>query len=151
MQTSVYEPGYARREMDRKVDLIAQVPLFSTLDRRSMEAVATLAREVTLPVGTVLMREGEPAESFYVIVAGTIRVERAGAPIRSLTDGGFLGEIALVEQGERTATATCVTDCQLLVLGGFEFDRVMATFPDIRTRVSAAVARRPHAGDKSGA
>jgi len=148
VQTSVYEPGYARREMDRKVGLLAHVPLFSTLDQRSMEAVATLAREVALPAGTVLMREGEPAESFYLIVTGTVRVQRAGAPVRSLSDGGFLGEIALVEQGERTATATCVTDCQLLVLGSFEFDRVMATFPEIRARVSAAVARRPHAGGR---
>lgn len=148
MQTPVYEPGYARREMDQKVDLLARLPLFSTLDRRSMEAVATLAREVAVPAGTVLMREGDPAESFYLIVAGTVRVQRAGAPVRSLTDGGFLGEIALIEEGERTATATCETDCRLLVLGRFEFDRVMATFPDIRTRVSAAVARRPHAGDR---
>jgi len=134
--------------MDQKVDLLARLPLFSTLDRRSMEAVATLAREVAVPAGTVLMREGDPAESFYLIVAGTVRVQRAGAPVRSLTDGGFLGEIALIEEGERTATATCVTDCRLLVLGRFEFDRVMATFPDIRTRVSAAVARRPHTGDR---
>jgi CRP-like cAMP-binding protein len=134
--------------MDQKVDLLARLPLFSTLDRRSVEAVATLAREVAVPAGTVLMREGDPAESFYLIVAGTVRVQRAGAPVRSLTDGGFLGEIALIEEGERTATATCETDCRLLVLGSFEFDRVMATFPDIRTRVSAAVARRPHAGER---
>lgn len=148
MQTPVYEPGYARWEMDQKVDLLARLPLFSALDQRSMEAVATLAREVAVPAGTVLMREGDPAESFYLIVAGTVRVQRTGAPVRSLTDGGFLGEIALIEEGERTATATCETDCQLLVLGHFEFDRVMATFPDIRTRVSAAVARRPHTGDR---
>jgi CRP-like cAMP-binding protein len=132
--------------MDRKVDLLARVPLFARLDGRSLEAVATLTREVAAPAGTVLMREGEPAESFYVIVSGTVHVERAGRPVRSMTDGGFLGEIALVEQGERTATATCATDCQLLVLGSFEFGRVTATFPDIRTRIAAAVARRPHAG-----
>ena len=132
--------------MDRKVELLARLPLFSTLDQRSMEAVATLAREVKAPAGTVLMREGERAESFYLIVSGTVHVQRAGGMVRSLSDGGFVGEIALVEHGERTATATCATDCDLLVLGGFEFDRVMATFPAIRTRIAAAVARRPHAG-----
>lgn len=132
--------------MDRKTELLAALPLFSKLDQRSLEAVATLAREVTAPAGTVLLREGEPADSFFAIVSGTVHVQRAaGGLARSMTTGGFLGEIALVENGPRTATATCFTDCELLELGSFEFGRVMATFPDVRARVEAAVARRPHA------
>jgi CRP-like cAMP-binding protein len=62
-----------------------------------------------------------------------------------MVDGGFLGEVALIEGTERTATATCATQRQLLEFGGFEFGRVMATFPDVRARVEDAVARRPHA------
>ena len=131
--------------MDRKTELLATLPLFSTLDARSLEAVAVLAREVSAPAGTVLMREGEAAESFFAIVSGTVHVERAGGLARSMSDGGFLGEIALLEDGSRTATATCATDCELLELGRHEFGRVIATFPDVRARVEAAVARRPHA------
>ena len=133
--------------MDDKVALLARLPLFSALDQRSMEAVATLAREVEAPAGTVLMREGDPADTFYLIVDGTVHVERAGSPLRSMASGGFLGEIALIEVGERTATATCATDSRLLALGGFEFERVMATFPEVRARIEAAVKRRPHAGE----
>lgn len=130
--------------MDRKTRLLADLPIFSRLDPRSLEAVATLARLVSSPAGTVLMREGETAESFYVIVSGTVHVERAGRFLRSMTDGGFLGEIALIEAGERSATATCATDCEFLELGSYEFGRVMANFPDVRARVEAAMARRPH-------
>ena len=61
-----------------------------------------------------------------------------------MSAGGFLGEIALVEGGDRTATAICTTDCELLQFGSFEFGRVLATFPDVQARVDAAVARRPH-------
>ncbi|HSO29668.1 MAG TPA: cyclic nucleotide-binding domain-containing protein [Candidatus Sulfomarinibacteraceae bacterium] len=136
--------------MDRKVELLRRVPLFSTLEGRSLEAVATLAREVAAPAGTVLMREGEPAESFYLIVSGTVHVERAGTTVRSMSDGGFVGEIALAERGARTATVTCATDCQLLMLGSFEFERVTATFPDVRARITATIRRRPHAGETSG-
>jgi hypothetical protein len=71
--------------------------------------------------------------------------ERLGQFVRSMSDGGFLGEVALVEGSERTATATCATACELLRFGSFEFGRIMATFPDVRARVEAAVARRPHA------
>ena len=127
-----------------KTDLIAALPIFAKLEPRSQQAVATQARVVTPSAGTVLLREGEPAESFYVIVSGTVRVERGGRFVRSMSAGGFLGEVALMEGTERTATATCATDCELLEFGSIEFGRVMAAFPDIRSRVEAAAARRPH-------
>ena len=94
--------------------------------------------------GSVLMREGEPAESFYLIVSGTVHVERAGLPVRSMSEGGYLGEIGLLEGSVRTATATCATDCRLLELGRFEFGRVTATFPEVRSKIDAALKRRPH-------
>ena len=131
--------------MDDKTAIVAGLPIFARLEPRSLEAVATLAKVVAVPAGTVLVREGEPAESFYVIVSGTVHIERNGEFVRSMSDGGFLGEVALVEGSERTATATCTTDCELLEFGSFEFGRIMATFPDVRARVDAAVARRPHA------
>ncbi len=131
--------------MDRRSELLARVPLFAGLDQRSLDAIATLAREVRMPAGSVLMQAGDPADAFYAIVSGTVHIERVGGIMRSLSDGGFFGEIALLEGGARTATATCATDCDLLVLGSFEFGRVTATFPDVGARIAGAAARRPHA------
>jgi CRP/FNR family cyclic AMP-dependent transcriptional regulator len=128
--------------MTEVLELLRAVPLFVDLDERSLQAIAMLARTMDAPAGHVLMHEGEPGESFFVIVDGSVRVEQAGSPVRTMMAGGFLGEVALLEHGPRTATATCVTDCRLLSLGHFEFDRLMSTFPDIRTRVLAAMARR---------
>jgi CPA2 family monovalent cation:H+ antiporter-2 len=130
--------------MDQKTAVVAAVPIFAKLEPRSLQAVASLAKIVTVPADTVLVREGEPAASFYVIVSGTIRIERHGRFVRSMSNGGYLGEVALVEGTKRTATAICTTPCELLEFGSFEFARVMAAFPDVRARVEAAVARRPH-------
>lgn len=130
--------------MDDKTAIVAGLPIFARLEPRSLEAVAALARVVTVPADTTLVHEGEPAESFYVIVRGTVHIERHGEFVRSMSRGGFLGEVALVEGGERTATAICTTECELLEFGSFEFGRVIATFPDVKARVEAAVARRPH-------
>lgn len=130
--------------MDDKTAIVARLPIFAKLEGRSLEAIATLARLVSMPAGTMLMREGEAAESFYVIVTGTVHVTRNGDFVRSMSDGGFLGEIALVEETTHTATVTCATACEFVELGRFEFGRVMARFPDVGTRVDAAVARRPH-------
>jgi len=130
--------------MDRKTAIVAAIPVFAKLEPRSLEAVATLAKIIAVPAETVLVREGEPPDSFYVIVNGTVHIERLGRFVRSMRDGGFIGEVALIEGTARTATAICATTCELLEFGSFEFGRVMASFPDVRARLEAAVAQRPH-------
>jgi trk system potassium uptake protein len=130
--------------MDDKTAIVAGLPIFAKLEPRSLQAVATLAKVISAPAGTVLLREGEPGESFYVIVSGTVHIDRGGEFVRSMIHGGFLGEVALIEGSERTATATCMSDCELLEFGSLDFGRITTTFPDVRARVEAAVARRPH-------
>ena len=129
-----------------KTDVLARLPIFANLHPRSLQAIAALAVEESVPAGTELMREGEPAGAFYVIVSGTVHIERGGRFVRSMSDGGFLGEIGLVEDAERSATATCATDCEFIRLGSHEFGRVVETFPDVRARITAAVTRRARAG-----
>lgn len=128
--------------MADKLATLRDVPLFLGLDERSLQAVAVLAREVTARAGDVLTLEGEPGDAFYVIVDGTIRVEHGDRTIRSMTAGGFLGEIALIEHGARTATATCVTDCHLLEIRRHEFERLIDTMPAVHRRIRAAIERR---------
>lgn len=128
--------------MSDRADLLRDIPLFTGLDERSLQAVAMLARETTAKAGDVLMLEGEPGAAFYVIVAGTIRIDHGGRTIRSMTAGGFLGEIALVDRRARTATATCVSDCRLLELRAHEFDRLLETMPDVHRRIRAGIERR---------
>ena len=128
--------------MDDKVAALRGVPLFAGLNDRSLQAVAILAREISAPAGEILILEGEPGDAFYVILDGTIRVEHGDRTVRSMTAGGFLGEIALVERGARTATATCVTDCRLLEIKRHEFERLMDTMPAVHRRIRTAMERR---------
>ena len=134
--------------MTDMLELLRKVPLFADLDDRSLQAVAVLARERTHRAGDVLMLEGEPGDAFYVIVDGTIRIERGGRTIRSMTRGGFLGEIALVERRPRTATATAESDVTLLVLRQHEFERLLQTLPAVHGRVQAAIQRRERGVDR---
>jgi CRP-like cAMP-binding protein len=128
--------------VEDKLAILRGVPLFADLDERSLQAVAILAHEVTFKAGDVLMVEGEAGDVFYVIVDGTVRVEQGDRTIRSLTAGGFLGEIALVERRPRSATATCVTDARLLEVRAHEFERLLDTLPAVHERIGAAIRRR---------
>ena len=133
--------------MHDKVAILRSVPLFADLDDRSLQAVAILAREQEHAAGAVLMLEGEPGDEFYVIADGTVRIERDGRTIRSMTTGGFLGEIALFERRPRTATATCTTDVTVLALRQHEFDRLLDTMPAVHRRIRAAIDRRERGRD----
>jgi CRP/FNR family cyclic AMP-dependent transcriptional regulator len=128
--------------VEDKVAILRGVPLFADLDGRSLQAVAILAHEVGFKAGDVLVVEGEAGDAFYVIVEGTIRVEQGDRTVRSLTAGGFLGEIALVGRRPRTATATCVTDVRLLEVRAHEFERLLDTLPAVHERIRAAILRR---------
>jgi CRP/FNR family cyclic AMP-dependent transcriptional regulator len=127
---------------DQKLELLKRVPLLSGLGKRDIEEVGRLAEEIDLPAGHVLMREGASGNEFFVIVDGTVRIDRGGATIRSLGPGDFLGEIALVDDGPRTATATTESPAKLLVVGHREFHSLMSQFPTIQTCVLQALAHR---------
>lgn len=128
--------------MDQKLELLKKVPLFSELDRKGIEAVGRLTEEVDVAAGKVLMRQGDTGDAFYVIVDGTIGLERDGKPLRTLGPGDFLGELALLDHSRRSATATALTASKLIVLGHREFEDLLQRYDDIRGQVWAAVGRR---------
>jgi CRP-like cAMP-binding protein len=127
---------------DQKLELLKQVPLLSELGRREIEEVGRLAEEVDVASGTVLMREGQPGHEFYVLVDGAVRIDRSGTTVTTFGPGDFFGEIALVDEGPRTATAVTESPAKLLVLGHREFHTLMESYPSIQACVMKALAAR---------
>jgi CRP-like cAMP-binding protein len=127
---------------DAKLELLRRTPLLSDLGRKDIEAVGRLVDEIDVPAGRVLMREGDTGHEFFVLVNGTVGIERGGRRIRSIEPGDYFGEIALLSEGPRTATATSESPATLLVLGHREFHSLMDQFPSIRTCVLEALAKR---------
>jgi CRP-like cAMP-binding protein len=129
-------------QTDQKLELLKRTPLLSDLGRRELEEVERLVDEVDVPAGRVLMREGDAGREFFVLVSGTVGIDRGGTRIRTLEAGDFFGEIALLAEGPRTATATADGPATLLVLGHREFHSLMDKYPAIRTSVLDALAKR---------
>jgi CRP/FNR family transcriptional regulator, cyclic AMP receptor protein len=128
--------------MDQKLELLRRTPLLAGLSRHDIEEVGRLADEVDVPAGKVLMKQGDPGQEFYVIVDGAVRIERDGRLLNTLGPGDFFGDMALVVERPRTATATVDRDSQLLVLGHREFHSLMDRFPSIRMSVLESIALR---------
>ena len=71
-----------------------------------------------------------------------MRIDRGGVTVNTLSDGDFLGEIALLDGGPRTATATAATDSRLLQVTNDEFDELVATTPSVRAAIMTEVGSR---------
>jgi len=128
--------------MDEKQRMLSRVPLFARCGGRSLEEIGKLADEIDVKDGTELMHEGRPGGEFFVIVDGRVRIERGGKVIATLGQGDFLGEIALIDGGPRTATAVADGPARLLVVAHREFHTLMADYPDIRLEILQALAER---------
>ena len=136
---------------DAKLELLRRTPLLSDLGRKEIEEVGRLVDEIDVPGGKVLMREGDTGREFFVLVNGTVGIERGGKRVRTLEPGAFFGEIALLSEAPRSATATSEGPATLLVLGHREFHSLMDQYPSIRTCVLEALAKRILALDPEAA
>ena len=127
---------------DGKMDALHAVPLLSDLSSGDLQKVGQLVDEVDLPAGHVLMREGENGSQMFIILEGEARVEHAGREIAVLGPGKVLGEMAIVAEGPRVATATLTKPSRLFVLAHREFHALMDDYPSVRECVLNEVARR---------
>jgi CRP-like cAMP-binding protein len=125
-----------------KIEMLRGIPLFSACSKKQLSEVARLAEEVVIPEGTVLIREGEPGRSFFVLVDGAVEVRRKGrrVPTRGRTE--FFGEISLFMHYPTTATVTASSPVRALVMNPEAFRRLLNEFPGIQSRILLALAQR---------
>jgi CRP-like cAMP-binding protein len=123
-------------------DVLRAVPLFQGMSDRAIDEVGRIACEADFPAGAALVRQGEAGESFIVIVDGTAEVSRDGAPIRELARGDFLGEIALIDGGPRTATVTATTPVHALTVDREGFIQLLDDVAVLRYDVLSALTQR---------
>jgi CRP-like cAMP-binding protein len=127
---------------DEKIDRLRSVSLFSALRDRELKQIATLADEVDLPEGKVLIRQGEWGAEMFVLISGEAIVDRDGVEVARAGPGTVIGEIALLSEGPRTATVTLTEPSRLFVLAHREFHALMDSVPEVRTCVLDELARR---------
>jgi CRP-like cAMP-binding protein len=131
-----------------KERLIGSVSLFSSCTPAQIREIASLADEVSVEAGTVLVREGRPGLEFFAIAAGEASVTVDGREVAVLGPGSFFGEMALLDRGPRSATVTASTQMHLLVLEPRSFTALLEEAPPVSERIGAALARRIRAAER---
>jgi sigma-B regulation protein RsbU (phosphoserine phosphatase) len=95
-----------------------------------------------LPAGQVIFEEGDPGGVMFVILEGEVSVMVEGREIDRLFSGSILGEMALVDERPRSATATAATDCRMLSLDQERFMRLIQKSPDFAVEVMRIMSSR---------
>ena len=131
-----------RLHRNAKADLLRRVPLFAGLSKRELEQLGGIADELDLGEGRTLIKQGDRGREFFTLVEGEATVVQGGKTLRTLRDGDFFGEIALVTDVPRTSTVTTSTPVRLLVLTKRDFQRLMREQPSIQRKVLEALAQR---------
>ena len=100
----------------------------------------------TFPSGTVLFREGEPGREMYVVQSGRVNVSKKVGEVEkilaSLGAGEFLGEMSILNNKPRSATATCAEDARLLVIDAKTFEAMIRGNAEIAVRMIKKLADR---------
>jgi len=128
-------------------DLLRTVPIFSELSEADCEALAQLSSRRRYPKDTVVFFENDEGDSLFMIVSGRIKVTILGDDGREviltvLGPGEFFGEMALLDDEPRSATAIAIEECELLSLQRSDFEGVLAAKPSISMALIGVLTTR---------
>jgi CRP-like cAMP-binding protein len=129
------------------VELLARVPVFSTLVQSDLERIAQLAVPRLFEPGQVVFREGDASDTCYTVREGHARAIRTHGDGRTITlatfgSGDIFGELALFEDELRSATVEAIEQLEVVAVLGPDMRRLMTEHPEISTRLVIALAKR---------
>lgn len=115
---------------------LADVALFAGLPPGRLETAMRRATLRDVKAGTTIIRQGDPADFFYVIGNGRVEVSQTDASgtirvLRQMSGGEFFGEIGLLSRVPRTATVVALSDCTLVALEGAAFLELVESGPGL--------------------
>jgi CRP-like cAMP-binding protein len=129
------------------VELLARVPVFSTLEVEDLQRIAQLAVPRSFETGQAVFREGDHSDTCYVVYTGRVRAVREHGDGRTITlatfgPGDIFGELALFEDERRSATVEALQETSVVAVLGPDMRRLMVEHPQIAMRLLIALGRR---------
>jgi CRP/FNR family transcriptional regulator, cyclic AMP receptor protein len=121
--------------------MLAEIPLFAALSRRHLGKIASVASTKRYAPGSTLVRAGNPADAFFVILDGSALVEVPGRGV-TLAAGDFFGEMALLDGEPRSATVVAVSEVYVMTVARTKFLKLLEAEPKISLAIMATLTRR---------
>jgi cAMP-dependent protein kinase regulator len=131
-------------------------PLFRGMSRAEIVAVIRGLNLLSFGPGAILVSEGEPGDSLFILTTGLCRAyvrnaDGKNVEVRQLKEGDFFGEISVLSGKPRTATITTAMPCELLELDRASLVPIIKSHPNVKKVLEEFFMKRAHSSDESAA
>jgi CRP/FNR family transcriptional regulator, cyclic AMP receptor protein len=132
--------------LTEEVEVLRRLPLFQRIEPRRLKLLAFTSERMTFKAGDVVMRQGDPGDAAYIVMAGDadVYVSTPNGELKVATLGvnDIIGEIAILIDIPRTATVRAVGELTTLRISKDHFFRLMTEVPEMGIEVMKELARR---------
>ena len=128
--------------MSAPVDVLRNVPLFADLDDEDLAGLANQMKERRFSEGSPMTSEGSGGAGFFVMTDGNATVSVGGEAKATLGPGDYFGEIALIDDGARSATVTADSELRCYGLTSWEFRPLVEGNASIAWKLLETMAKR---------
>lgn len=137
------------RTRDARVDALRRVPLLAGLSRRDAETLLALGKEEEYRPGDVIVKVGDLACDFYLILHGQAKVTVPGRRTARLGPGEYFGEMSVLDGGPRSAAIVAETKVATLRIARRDFLTLLDTHGPIGRKLLVELSKRVRAAERS--
>ncbi len=118
-----------------RLAILLPMPLFAHVNARELRSIAQATRPRTLPAGTVVFEEGQPGSELFLVISGGVDILKGGKPIAQFGPGSNFGEMAMLDEPGRSATAVAGVDSEVLVVPREAFFAMLRSNPGLAVKI----------------
>src|SRR5215813_3283675 len=135
------------KSLTEEAQSLARVPLFKRLEPHELEHLAEEVDQVNYQAGATIFYEHDRGDALYILEEGNVRIWIMDEDVNEVTlaelkPGDFFGELAVLDRGERSSSATAITDIHLHRLSSDDFQKFLTDHPDASIDVICEIAQR---------
>ncbi|MFB0517240.1 MAG: cyclic nucleotide-binding domain-containing protein [Candidatus Neomarinimicrobiota bacterium] len=142
MRSAIWENIFRRHDerLSETALAISHVPVFRGLSRRELRAVENIIHQREYHAGEAIFHQGDPGLGMYIIIKGQVRIVNNQDPdnpiiYSELNDGDFFGDLALVDEANRSATALAAADTRVIAFFRPELKDILTRFPNLGNKI----------------
>ena len=135
------------KTLSEEAESLSQVPLFKRLEPHELEKLAEEVEQVNYQAGDIIFNERDRGDALYVVETGSVRIwvwdeDVQEVTLAELKPGEFFGELAVLDRGERSTSATAIVDTHLHRLSSDDFQQFLMEHPDCAIDVICEIGTR---------
>jgi len=139
-----FQKIFLDKESKQKIEFLKQLPIFDGVTDRALYQIMNIMYRKTYPPNEIIFKEGDIGKAVFIIKSGEVVILKSAKEekiLTKLTAGDFFGEMALLDEFPRSATAKTTKESELYFIYKVRFDALLKYYPRGASRVIYNLAR----------